>query len=38
MSTDGSKSEVVVALAEEFLDQYRQGERPSLKTYIDRHP
>jgi WD40 repeat protein/serine/threonine protein kinase len=38
MSVQGSKSEVVVALAEEFLGRYRRGERPSLKEYIDRHP
>jgi WD40 repeat protein/serine/threonine protein kinase len=38
MSSAGSNSEVVLALAEEFLERYRQGERPSLKTYIDRHP
>jgi WD40 repeat protein/serine/threonine protein kinase/tetratricopeptide (TPR) repeat protein len=25
-------------LAEEFLDRYRRGQRPSLKEYIDRHP
>jgi WD40 repeat protein/serine/threonine protein kinase len=28
----------VLALAEEFLGRHRQGERPSLKEYIDRHP
>jgi WD40 repeat protein/serine/threonine protein kinase len=33
-----SESEVVLALAEEFLERYRQGERPSLKEYADRHP
>jgi WD40 repeat protein/serine/threonine protein kinase/tetratricopeptide (TPR) repeat protein len=38
MSAPGSKSEVVLALAEEFLDRYRQGQRPSLKEYLDRHP
>src|SRR5262249_21298796 len=38
MSKTGTKSEVVLALAEEFLDRYRQGERPSLREYIDRHP
>jgi hypothetical protein len=38
MSASGSHSEVVLALAEEFLQRYRQGERPSLKEYIDRHP
>jgi serine/threonine-protein kinase len=38
MSAQGSNSEVVLALAEEFLERYRQGERPSLKEYADRHP
>jgi hypothetical protein len=38
MSTIHSRSEVVVALAEEFLDRYRRGERPALKEYIDNHP
>src|SRR5205823_3656451 len=23
---------------EEFLERYRQGERPSLREYVDRHP
>jgi serine/threonine protein kinase/tetratricopeptide (TPR) repeat protein len=31
-------SEVVLALAEEFVARYRQGERPSLREYLDRHP
>jgi predicted Ser/Thr protein kinase len=38
MSTSGSKSEVVLALAEEFLERYRRGERPSLREYIEQHP
>src|SRR5437762_4340654 len=38
MSESGTKSENVLALAEEFLDRYRQGERPSLREYVDRHP
>ena len=38
MSTSGSRSGLVLELAEEFLERYRQGERPSLKEYIDRHP
>jgi WD40 repeat protein/serine/threonine protein kinase len=38
MSKTGTKSEVVLALAEEFLERYRQGERPSLREYTDRHP
>jgi Protein kinase domain len=38
MATSESKSRVVLALAEEFLERYRQGERPALKEYTDRHP
>lgn len=38
MSTSESRSAVVMELAEEFLERYRQGQRPSLKDYIDRHP
>src|SRR5262245_13312712 len=38
MSTSGSRSGVVLELAEEFLERYRKGQRPSLKEYIDRHP
>ena len=38
MSESGSRSGLVVELAEEFVERYRQGERPSLKEYIDRHP
>jgi hypothetical protein len=38
MSTSESRSAVVLQLAEEFLERYRQGQRPSLKEYIDRHP
>jgi hypothetical protein len=33
-----SHSELVLALAEEFVTRYRQGERPSLREYINRHP
>ena len=29
-------SEVVLELAEEFLERYRQGERPPLQEYIER--
>jgi serine/threonine protein kinase/WD40 repeat protein/Tfp pilus assembly protein PilF len=28
----------VEILAEEFLDRYRRGERPTLTEYVDRHP
>jgi Protein tyrosine and serine/threonine kinase len=38
MSTSGSRSGLVVELAEEFVERYRQGERPSLKEYIERQP
>ena len=38
MSASESKSAIVLGLAEEFLERYRQGERPSLKEYIDQHP
>jgi serine/threonine protein kinase len=38
MSQSGTRSEVVLALAEEFVVRYRHGERPSLREYIDRHP
>ncbi len=38
MSMSQSRSGVVVELAEEFLERYRQGQRPSLKEYIDRQP
>jgi WD40 repeat protein/serine/threonine protein kinase len=38
MASIQSRSEVVVALAEEFLDRYRRGERPPLKEYIDNYP
>jgi len=37
-SSSGSRSGLVLELAEEFLERYRQGQRPSLKEYIDRHP
>jgi hypothetical protein len=33
-----SRSDLVVQLAEEFLDRYRKGERPSLREYTDRYP
>jgi WD40 repeat protein/serine/threonine protein kinase len=38
MSEPDAKSAVVLELAEEFLERYRRGERPSLKEYADRHP
>ena len=33
-----SNSSLVLELAEEFLDRYRNGERPPLKEYTDRYP
>ena len=38
MSTSGSRSGLVLELAEEFLDRYRKGQRPPLREYVDRHP
>jgi WD40 repeat protein/serine/threonine protein kinase len=38
MPESDAKSAVVLELAEEFLERYRRGERPSLKEYADRHP
>jgi tRNA A-37 threonylcarbamoyl transferase component Bud32 len=38
MSSSESHCAVVLELAEEFLERYRQGQRPSLKEYADRHP
>ncbi len=38
MGHSESFSELVLALADEFLARYRRGERPSLAEYIARHP
>ena len=38
MSASESQSALVLELAEEFLERYRRGERPSLQEYVDRHP
>jgi hypothetical protein len=40
MDNDGSESRsgLVLELAEEFLERYRDGQRPSLKEYTGRHP
>jgi hypothetical protein len=38
MSLSEERSALVMELAEEFLDRYRKGERPSFREYIDRHP
>lgn len=33
-----SQSELVLELAEEFLERYRNGERPPLREYVERYP
>src|SRR5262249_30210194 len=38
MSEAESKSALVIDLAEEFIERFRRGERPSLKEYTDNHP
>jgi serine/threonine protein kinase/WD40 repeat protein/Flp pilus assembly protein TadD len=38
MSASESRSAGVLELAEEFLERYRRGERPSLKEYAARYP
>ncbi len=38
MDSSESTGQAVLELAEEFLDRYRQGERPSLREYLDRYP
>src|SRR6187549_1102650 len=38
MSDSESSSGLVLELAEEFLERYRKGERPSLREYVNRHP
>jgi WD40 repeat protein/serine/threonine protein kinase len=38
MSEAEAKGDVVLVLAEEFLERYRKGERPPLREYIERHP
>src|SRR4051812_39255722 len=37
-SLSGSERNPVEALAEEFLDRQRRGERPTLEDYCRRHP
>ncbi len=37
-SESGSRSALVMELAEEFLDRYRAGQRPPLREYTRRHP
>src|SRR5438105_3550853 len=39
MTTDGSERFVLLnRLAEEFAERYRDGQRPALAEYIERHP
>ena len=38
MSESESRTEIVLELAEQFLERYRRGERPSLKDFVDRYP
>ena len=38
MDFSESRSAIVLELAEEFLERYRNGERPSMREYTDRHP
>jgi WD40 repeat protein/serine/threonine protein kinase/tetratricopeptide (TPR) repeat protein len=38
MSASGPDAAIVRALAEEFLQRHRRGQRPALKEYTDRHP
>jgi serine/threonine protein kinase len=38
MSASSNPRNPVEALAEEFLERKRRGERPALQEYLDRHP
>ncbi len=38
MAADESKSELVLHLAEEFIERHRKGERPGLREYLDKNP
>ncbi len=38
MSRSEARTEVVQELAEEFLQRYRNGERPGIEEYVNRHP
>jgi WD40 repeat protein/serine/threonine protein kinase len=38
MFPQGTQSARVLELAEEFLERYRRGEKPSIKEYVDRYP
>jgi serine/threonine protein kinase/tetratricopeptide (TPR) repeat protein/WD40 repeat protein len=37
-SSDSSRDALLERLAEEFVERHRQGERPALSEYADRHP
>jgi hypothetical protein len=38
METGSPRRETVEQLVEEFVEQYRRGERPSLSDYTERFP
>lgn len=38
MSDAKSNSEIIAELAEEFVERYRQGERPPVSEYTTQHP
>lgn len=38
MFSHESGSEIVLQLAEEFLERHRAGERPAVQEYVKRHP
>ncbi len=38
MCDPASESDVVLGLAEEFLERHRRGERPSLEEYVAHYP
>jgi len=38
VSDSSSGRNPVEALAEEFLDRFRRGDRPALTEYTDKHP
>src|SRR5262245_21787250 len=38
MSPSNEKAEPLDALAEQFLERRRRGDRPSIQDYVDAHP
>src|SRR5262245_55323863 len=38
MPNSEAHDEIVLQLAEEFLERYRKGERPPVREYVERHP